>query len=76
MSGTRAVAIGDLICGAGRPLLWIAGPCVIESHELTLATRELALKTYDHMTDLERQIGELVSAIRALIDRIPPENLR
>jgi 2-dehydro-3-deoxyphosphooctonate aldolase (KDO 8-P synthase) len=23
-------------CGVGRPLLWIAGPCVIESHGLTL----------------------------------------
>lgn len=48
---------------------------ILESHELTLATRELALKTYDHMTGLERQISELVSAIRALVDRIPPENL-
>jgi 2-dehydro-3-deoxyphosphooctonate aldolase (KDO 8-P synthase) len=27
---------GDIICGPGRPLLWITGPCVIESHELTL----------------------------------------
>src|SRR5579884_1414245 len=26
----------DVVCGGGRPLLWIAGPCVIESHELTL----------------------------------------
>jgi hypothetical protein len=49
---------------------------IIESHELTLATRELALKTYDHVNALERQISDLVSAIRALIDRIPPENLR
>src|SRR5215207_533280 len=32
-----AVAIGKLTCGVGKPLLWIAGPCVIESHELTLA---------------------------------------
>jgi 2-dehydro-3-deoxyphosphooctonate aldolase (KDO 8-P synthase) len=30
------VAIGDVVCGPGQPLLWIAGPCVIESHELTL----------------------------------------
>src|SRR5438105_1659563 len=36
MSAARAVAIGDIVCGSGRPLLWIAGPCVIESHELTL----------------------------------------
>ncbi|HEX4150049.1 MAG TPA: 3-deoxy-8-phosphooctulonate synthase [Pirellulales bacterium] len=29
--------IGPLLCGSGRPLLVIAGPCVIESQELTLA---------------------------------------
>src|SRR5262249_45898776 len=28
--------IGNLLCGKGRPLLWILGPCVIESHDLTL----------------------------------------
>ena len=31
-----SVTIGNLTCGSGHPLLWIAGPCVIESHELTL----------------------------------------
>jgi len=31
------VAIGKLRCGRGRPLLVIAGPCVIENEELTLA---------------------------------------
>jgi 2-dehydro-3-deoxyphosphooctonate aldolase (KDO 8-P synthase) len=32
-----AVSITDRVaCGPGRPLLWILGPCVIESHELTL----------------------------------------
>src|SRR5690242_6375847 len=30
------VAVGNVVCGPGRPLVWIAGPCVIESHELTL----------------------------------------
>jgi 2-dehydro-3-deoxyphosphooctonate aldolase (KDO 8-P synthase) len=30
------VRIGKVACGAGGPLLWILGPCVIESHELTL----------------------------------------
>jgi 2-dehydro-3-deoxyphosphooctonate aldolase (KDO 8-P synthase) len=29
--------IGDLRCGRGQPLLVIAGPCVIESEELTLS---------------------------------------
>jgi 2-dehydro-3-deoxyphosphooctonate aldolase (KDO 8-P synthase) len=36
MSATRIVTIGNVLCGTGRPLVWIAGPCVIESHELTL----------------------------------------
>jgi 2-dehydro-3-deoxyphosphooctonate aldolase (KDO 8-P synthase) len=30
------VRIGDVVCGAGQPLVWILGPCVIESHDLTL----------------------------------------
>jgi 2-dehydro-3-deoxyphosphooctonate aldolase (KDO 8-P synthase) len=33
----KTVAIGKVVCGPGRPLLWILGPCVIESHELTLS---------------------------------------
>jgi 2-dehydro-3-deoxyphosphooctonate aldolase (KDO 8-P synthase) len=41
-----AVSIGPLSCGPGQPLLWITGPCVIESHDLTLriaaTLRELA----------------------------------
>jgi 2-dehydro-3-deoxyphosphooctonate aldolase (KDO 8-P synthase) len=32
----ESVAIGDVVCGPGRPLVWILGPCVIESHDLTL----------------------------------------
>src|SRR4051812_36399843 len=36
MSNERTVAVGPHVCGAGRPLLFTAGPCVIESHELTL----------------------------------------
>jgi 2-dehydro-3-deoxyphosphooctonate aldolase (KDO 8-P synthase) len=46
MAAVQPVAIGNVACGPGRPLLWIAGPCVIESHELTLQIaanlRELA----------------------------------
>jgi 2-dehydro-3-deoxyphosphooctonate aldolase (KDO 8-P synthase) len=32
----QTVSIGPWRCGQGQPLLWIVGPCVIESHELTL----------------------------------------
>ncbi len=46
MPSARVVPIGNLACGPGRPLLWIAGPCVIEAHDLTLSIadrlRELA----------------------------------
>ena len=34
------VTIGNVVCGSGQPLVWIAGPCVIESHELTLRIAE------------------------------------
>jgi 3-deoxy-D-manno-octulosonic acid (KDO) 8-phosphate synthase len=34
------VRVGKLACGKNQPLLWIAGPCVIESHDLTLWYRQ------------------------------------
>src|SRR5206468_10596493 len=34
------VRVGDYLCGAGQPLLWILGPCVIESHDLTLSVAD------------------------------------
>jgi 2-dehydro-3-deoxyphosphooctonate aldolase (KDO 8-P synthase) len=37
MAASRLVRIAGRACGAGRPLLWIAGPCVIETHDLTLS---------------------------------------
>jgi 2-dehydro-3-deoxyphosphooctonate aldolase (KDO 8-P synthase) len=45
MPAARSVTVGDLVCGPGRPLLWIAGPCVIESHELTLQIAERLAET-------------------------------
>src|SRR4051812_34061620 len=36
MATAQSVSIANLNCGSGQPLLWIAGPCVIESHDLTL----------------------------------------
>ena len=36
MPRSRTVSIANVVCGPGKPLLWIAGPCVIESHDLTL----------------------------------------
>jgi len=37
MATASPVPIGKVQCGPGLPLLWIAGPCVIESHDLTLS---------------------------------------
>jgi 2-dehydro-3-deoxyphosphooctonate aldolase (KDO 8-P synthase) len=36
----RPVDIAGLRCGGGSPMLWIAGPCVIETRELTLSIAE------------------------------------
>jgi 2-dehydro-3-deoxyphosphooctonate aldolase (KDO 8-P synthase) len=48
MPAHEPVRIGDVSCGRGLPLLWILGPCVIESHDLTLriadALAELAAR--------------------------------
>ncbi len=40
MATAQPVQIGNVWCGPGRPLLWILGPCVIESHELTVRIAE------------------------------------
>ncbi|HYD50815.1 MAG TPA: 3-deoxy-8-phosphooctulonate synthase [Terriglobales bacterium] len=37
---TRVVSVGDLALGGGRPLLFIGGPCVIESRESSLRHAE------------------------------------
>ncbi|HEV3204026.1 MAG TPA: 3-deoxy-8-phosphooctulonate synthase [Gemmataceae bacterium] len=36
MATPQPFPIGPVTCGPGHPLVWIAGPCVIESHDLTL----------------------------------------
>jgi 2-dehydro-3-deoxyphosphooctonate aldolase (KDO 8-P synthase) len=36
----QAVPVGTHRVGGGQPLLWICGPCVIESHDLTLQIAE------------------------------------
>jgi 3-deoxy-D-manno-octulosonic acid (KDO) 8-phosphate synthase len=37
MTTNRLVRIAGRACGVRQPLLWITGPCVIESHDLTLS---------------------------------------
>jgi len=41
MPAIQPVTIGQHPCGAGKPLLWILGPCVIESHDGTLRIAEV-----------------------------------
>jgi 2-dehydro-3-deoxyphosphooctonate aldolase (KDO 8-P synthase) len=50
MSAERTVSIGPHVCGAGQPLLFIAGPCVIEAHDLTL---RIARTLADHAAELK-----------------------
>lgn len=40
MANVRTVSIGRIACGPDEPLLWILGPCVIESRDLTLQIAE------------------------------------
>src|SRR5438876_7886564 len=49
MPHPRTVSIGNLVCGAGQPLLWIAGPCVIESHDLTLRIADTLKELADQL---------------------------
>src|SRR5439155_14564120 len=49
MPKDRTVAVGPHVCGAGRPLMWIAGPCVIESHDLTLSIADTLRQLADRL---------------------------
>src|SRR5262245_16696506 len=40
MSAVREVTIGPIVCGGHRPLVFIAGPCVIESYDLVMSVAE------------------------------------
>jgi 2-dehydro-3-deoxyphosphooctonate aldolase (KDO 8-P synthase) len=43
------VRVGEYWCGTGKPLLWILGPCVIESHELTLRIADTLRQMADRL---------------------------
>ena len=49
MKAMQSVRIGDAVCGPGRPLLWILGPCVIESHDLTLRIADMLAELADRL---------------------------
>lgn len=49
MAGRRIVAVGDVSIGPNQPLVWIAGPCVIESHDLTLHIAETLREMADRL---------------------------
>lgn len=50
MPAIQPVTIGNIVCGAGRPLMWICGPCVIESHEQTLRIATELRKIADRLS--------------------------
>jgi 2-dehydro-3-deoxyphosphooctonate aldolase (KDO 8-P synthase) len=52
MAGSQQVHIAGRLCGVNQPLLWIAGPCVIESHDLTLSIAH-TLATYSDRLDVQ-----------------------
>jgi len=49
MAGSQVVNVGPVGFGLGKPLAWIAGPCVIESHDLTLAIAERLAELRDSL---------------------------
>src|SRR5207253_3826535 len=49
MPPAQPVTIGNVRCGPGQPLLWIAGPCVIESHDLTLRIADTLRQLADRL---------------------------
>lgn len=49
MEGCRPVPIGPYTCGPDHPLLWIVGPCVIESKDLVLNVAERLAELRDRL---------------------------
>src|SRR5262245_34915251 len=49
MAVASSVPVGSYLVGTGQPLLWILGPCVIESHELTLCIAETLARLRDRL---------------------------
>jgi 2-dehydro-3-deoxyphosphooctonate aldolase (KDO 8-P synthase) len=46
---TQLVRVGNVEIGTGRPLAWIAGPCVIESRDFTLGVADRLRQTADRL---------------------------
>src|ERR1700704_2859232 len=40
MPVANPVKVGNVACGPGQPLVWIAGPCVMEPNDMTLFVAE------------------------------------
>jgi 2-dehydro-3-deoxyphosphooctonate aldolase (KDO 8-P synthase) len=49
MPVAQPVSVGNHRCGPGLPLLWILGPCVIESHDLTMRVAETLRQMADRL---------------------------
>src|SRR5690242_11336035 len=49
MTAFEPVFVNNVGFGVGWPLVWIAGPCVIESHDLTLEIAERLAQISDRL---------------------------
>jgi len=49
MAGSPIVKVGSVKFGVAQSLVWIAGPCVIESHDLTLAIADTLRSMSDRL---------------------------
>ena len=49
MSEVQPVQVGKYTAGGGSPLLWVCGPCVIETHDLTLRIAETLRRIADDL---------------------------
>src|SRR5947209_1284734 len=61
MTAVQPVTIGPYLVGPGHPLLWVLGPCVIESYDLTL-------KIADTLAALQQRLG-LALVFKASFDK-------
>jgi 2-dehydro-3-deoxyphosphooctonate aldolase (KDO 8-P synthase) len=50
VEAANLVKVGEYTCGRGKPLMWIAGPCVIESHDLTLRIADTLKKISERLS--------------------------
>jgi len=74
MAVAHPVTVGNVKCGPGEPLLWIAGPCVIESLDMTLVHRrraEAAGRAPRVAADVQGVLRQGQSHLRQIVSAAP-----